>query len=470
MNNDYPRPRYPSIKPIPKSELISRIKKFIVDPDARSKTKAGFEDTGRTHTPVYDVKKGEKVLVVGASEYDLDVIDAYAIALREKGAKVDLMIIDLGKLGSPEDAAAAEASSLIPGEDNPVYSRYCNVIMSEAANGLVKAEGYDMIIGGMGPPPETTKTKWRRLMYIYNEEIASPRIEFPQELQFAIDRKVWDQITNLEKCRITDPEGTDISWTNYDDKRLMVVGHEFGKPAHIGYGGKADCSGVVAGTLNHVGAFPNIKAHLRDDLVVKVEGGGRYGDVWREKIEELNKLQLPDAPLHISETPTKMFKLPGPGFFWYWEMAIGTSPKAFRHPRESKFECFANFLHDRSRAGYLHSGFGAPSGTQISYSKLGIPWTHVHIHSMFATFEGRTRDGTGLKVIDKGKLTALDDPEIRKLASRFGDPDDLLQEIWIPALPGVNVEGDYLRDYGKSPYEWIRKEARALNEPLVASA
>jgi hypothetical protein len=89
---------------------------------------------------------------------------------------------------------------------------------------------------------------------------------------------------------------------------------------------------------------------------------------------------------------------------------------------------------------------------------------------MFATFEGKTQDGARLKVIDKGRLTALDDPEIRKVASRYGNPDDLLQEIWIPALPGVNVEGDYLRDYGRSPFEWIRKEARPLTEPLVASA
>ncbi len=37
-------------------------------------------------------------------------------------------------------------------------------------------------------------------------------------------------------------------------------------------------------------------------------------------------------------------------------------------------------------------------------------------------------------LVDKGHLTVLDDPEIRRLASKFGDPDVLLNEDWIPAL------------------------------------
>ena len=40
----------------------------------------------------------------------------------------------------------------------------------------------------------------------------------------------------------------------------------------------------------------------------------------------------------------------------------------------------------------------------------------------------------GEVLVDKGHLTVLDDPEIRRLASKFGDPDQLLSEDWIPPL------------------------------------
>ena len=61
-------------------------------------------------------------------------------------------------------------------------------------------------------------------------------------------------------------------------------------------------------------------------------------------------------------------------------------------------------------------------------------------------------------MIEKGHLTALDDPEIRKLAAQYGDPDELLQEAWVPAVPGINVEGDYFQDYANNPAPWITNE------------
>ena len=46
-------------------------------------------------------------------------------------------------------------------------------------------------------------------------------------------------------------------------------------------------------------------------------------------------------------------------------------------------------------------------------------------------------------------MTSLDDPEVRALASRYGDPDYLLAEDWIPEIPGINAPGDYLKDYAE---------------------
>ena len=67
-------------------------------------------------------------------------------------------------------------------------------------------------------------------------------------------------------------------------------------------------------------------------------------------------------------------------------------------------------------------------------------------------------------LIDKGHLTALDDPEVRSLASRYGDADELLREAWFPAIPGINVPGDYMEDYAQDPISWIKKET--LEHPI----
>ena len=54
-------------------------------------------------------------------------------------------------------------------------------------------------------------------------------------------------------------------------------------------------------------------------------------------------------------------------------------------------------------------------------------------------------------LLDKGRMTSLDHPEVRALASRYGNPDDVLAEDWIPEVPGINAPGDYLKDYAPNP-------------------
>ncbi len=39
-------------------------------------------------------------------------------------------------------------------------------------------------------------------------------------------------------------------------------------------------------------------------------------------------------------------------------------------------------------------------------------------------------------------------------ASRYGEPDELLQEDWVPGMDGVNLPGKY-EDYGKDPWKRV---------------
>jgi hypothetical protein len=65
---------------------------------------------------------------------------------------------------------------------------------------------------------------------------------------------------------------------------------------------------------------------------------------------------------------------------------------------------------------------------------------------------------TWVKIVDKGWLTVLDDPDVRRVTSSFGDPDDLLSYDWVPAIPGINYPGDYWKDYANDPVPWIKRD------------
>jgi hypothetical protein len=45
-----------------------------------------------------------------------------------------------------------------------------------------------------------------------------------------------------------------------------------------------------------------------------------------------------------------------------------------------------------------------------------------------------------------------------------GNPDELLKEKWIPRYPGINMPGDYMKDYASDPYNWIHPHQEKLRE------
>ena len=69
------------------------------------------------------------------------------------------------------------------------------------------------------------------------------------------------------------------------------------------------------------------------------------------------------------------------------------------------------------------------------------------------------------KIVDKGQPTAMNDPGLRALAVKYGDPDDLLSFDWVPPLPGINCDGDYMVDYAPNPVSYLKKRIGA-GEPI----
>ena len=127
------------------------------------------------------------------------------------------------------------------------------------------------------------------------------------------------------------------------------------------------------------------------------------------------------------------------------------------------------FGWDTQKSGVIHWGIGILGVGQgepgreelVKFAQEeNLHLSHLHIHTYFNTVEMELEDGQKILLIDKGRLTALDDPEIRRIAAKYGDPDELLKELWIPAVPGINAPGDYMTDYAQNPAFTIREEHR----------
>jgi len=312
------------------------------------------------------------------------------------------------------------------------------------------------------------KDSW---IYTNCEHLLSRLEYFPGELQASIEHKIIALLSKVSEVRISDPQGTNISFPVAPEEarvwgNVQLPGHlflypsqsigmafllrpEFAQPGH-----KAFCraEGVIAGTSNHVGYFPHMKCYLKEGQIYKIEGGGKFGDKLREWMDKTKDVHYP--------------LYPNPGNLYLTEVALGTVPKFFRR-RGNLFESlgilFAN-VYERQRSGVIHWGIGAdefdPKVLEYANEK-GLPNEHIGhaAHTYFNTYEVKLRDsGEWVKIINKGHLTALDDPEIRSMSAKHGNPDDILSEDWTPAIPGINFPGDYMREYGQNPVKWIKKE------------
>jgi hypothetical protein len=292
----------------------------------------------------------------------------------------------------------------------------------------------------------------------------------PAEILTAIDRWTWRMFRSAKRVHIMDPEGTDLWYTARDEYfdsrreffneehvkqwypqnvaygRTYLPGHIWGKPNYLLPKGLEDGTGIVAGTMNHIGPYPHMRIRFEGSRVVNIEAGGKFGDKLRNFLDRTHDLQYPG--------------MPGKGLMYWWEASVGTNPKIYR-PRKRYLHGWNCALYERMRSGIIHIGYGSVVSSEFEKQAVlnGMPIVgHWHVHLNFPTVEIEKKGGGKERIIEDGRLLALDDPEIRKIASKYGDPELFLQEDWIPAIPGINVDGDYWRDYANDPADWTMTE------------
>ncbi|MDE2572046.1 MAG: hypothetical protein KGM44_05935 [bacterium] len=407
----------------------------------------------------WDLKPGERVLLCVDNWHDPMSVEAMKKTLERFGCTYEVQIKDRGPMPVFEGHNEVE---------------YYFARTKELAEWMdtwerIDAEGsYDKILQGYGGPIlSERRVKIQRVPFITREMIASEAHTLPHELLHEIDRRTWVRLRRAARIRITDPEGTDIAYTNHaeywDERRedfnvdyiskwfpqnvafskTYMPGHVWGRPWF--FVGAEDGEGVIAGTMNHIGPFPRIEMDVRASKIVDIRGGGLFGEKLRRVMEETKDLQYPGFN--------------GKGLLHWWEASMGTNPKIHR-PRKDFLHGLNCGLYERMRSGVIHIGYGTiiSSWMERLAAKEGLPVGHFHIHLYFGTVELTMPEGHTERLIDAGRLTVLDDPEVRRVAERFGDPDVLLAENWIPAVPGINMTGDYDRDYAADPLDWTLTE------------
>lgn len=397
------------------------------------------------------VAKGERVLIALDTQYEREVGELLASALRDRGALADILVVDAGpdRAFGPLDEIAAAIRDR-PWSEQP--RRWEGLPFVER---FAKEAGYQLLIHGKGGPTPATPYAYEQIPWLRREHLAQGAAVFPRPLHELINRKTWEKIWvhgRGGRVRLTDEEGTDLEFTlhdtYYDGSRRGFLEDPLGSYGHL-HGHppqpilpEEDATGVIAGTTSHFSSpFPQIKLHLENGRLEHIEGGGAYGDEWCRLHELTSHVQYPCFPR--------------PGLFWLWEVAIGTNPW-IRRPSNVQFLSSGGFEWERRRSGVIHIGLGtrwrAPEEAWAGEQHL--LYGHLHVHLLFPTYEISTRAGATVRVIERGRLTALDDPEVAELAARFGDPASLLRERWIPRIPGVSAPGSY-RDYASDPASFV---------------
>lgn len=495
----YPAPRFP--------KYLRTV--TTVDPLMPSARLAVRQIGGRT--PMGLIKSGEHLAIVVPAEQEPLTLEAIKRALEERKIKVTLLpSYEMSGLNEAQGKANMDVrrKALIYGADGwkeigagllqkgllrflpadvrkaiaPPTVPYPEKVddLAGTAAWVAKHPEIDRVLYGaggrswqqraFGPNAGKFLGNWS---FVKQTDLLSKVPEFPGDVWKTIEEKILDSLPFIESVHMSDPEGTDVRWTVTQDeaerwaKAALLQGHLFLYPLQGSRGIlKAefdsqvfpDSNGTLAGCSNHTAYFPCVKARIEHGQIARLEGGGRMGDLARLLLDapELKNAKYPDAPR--------------PGYWYWFEAALGTNPKYFRPIQElMKGGQGAINLFERNRSGVFHFGMGFET-LDVEARKYceanNLPCDHAwHIHNYFITYAAKLRDeDQTINIIDKGHLTTLDNAEVRALASRYGDPDLLLREEWIPGIPGINEPGDYQKDYAPDPWKYIKNQGEEIEK------
>jgi len=315
-------------------------------------------------------------------------------------------------------------------------------------------------------------------------DLMSQAPTFPADVWRQVETKTIEPLAFVDRVEVTDPEGTAFGYDVEEAEAkgwaagVYQQGHLYMFPAQ-GTGRfpyskveypkltgtyikqvQPEVTGIIASTTSHAASHPRIEIEVRNGRISDVRGGGLYG-------EGLRLLQ------NYPGTQDKQWPMTSkPGYWWLYEAGMGTNPKYFKHPAEV---LEGINLSERNVAGVVHWAFGTEVAMgpekagdwdprTIAFSEQNaLPMGHsMHNHNTLPTFQVRIRElDQWVTLVEHGGLKALEDVAVRALASRYGNPTQILARDYVTALPGINAPGSY-DDYARHPGAYWTKWARDI--------
>jgi hypothetical protein len=356
------------------------------------------------------IEKNESVMITTDTSIDPLVVEAFHVAANEAGGRVGVVNIVATEMAD---------MSLLP-------KWYPKAVLESDVTLDLGFHFNFHFFGGLGPLDIMRRRDnlHFRVITVHTiniEHLVSKWARYPREVEMAIGKKAIDHVRGGKKITITDPEGTNITCDGYGiiggkDKNLGAEEFYYRtfQGVMVGLDPKPElsCNGVIVSSSTHTEPIPTMKVTIKNGQAVKVEGGGTLGQRWTNAFEK-------------GKTTVWGDDHPGPGCNWVEEFMWGTHPKTFRlTPRglpgqgpDSGWEA-----GDR-RAGVLHIGIG--TGQNLPIEELPKQHRDLTLYHPTVVIDGKT-------VIKNGHLLALEDPEVREVAKKYGDPDELLGLEWQP--------------------------------------
>ncbi len=362
------------------------------------------------------ISPNEEVLLLSDTSVDPVVIEAYAEAARSLDGRVTTMVMPYEeiRLNTVEDRYPLSVKQALYGADvvllvalgiiahyHPTVRPFITA-MIEYGTRVVFAPGDAMIMTSEFP-------------------------RFPFELVKAIGAWVFARWARSKTIRITDRRGTDF--------RCGIVPRAMGGGPAAGVRVRGANEPGVPGTFVTPAAaqgplhtLPKAEGIAYFDEIeypgflsqpLRWEFGHQPGD---ERLSWVEAIVGGVEADRLNELIGRLKHMGYPAANLFSEIMWGLSPKMPFRTNPLYGLGFHGMAMTR-RAGVVHFGIGSPPSRAAGNLAEAAPiHTHGHMFAPTVYFDGES-------IITDGHLVTLDDPEIRRLAERFGDPNELLTEV-----------------------------------------